>query len=264
MKNPPNRHALPAEHDKARFVEDGFNGIARTYDRLNDCISFGLHRSWKRALFRLAELRTGESVLDICTGTGDLAYIAAAVVGGGGRVVALDFASGMLSVAAGRTGWCHRAAEAPPLWTRADAGHLPFPCESFDLVTVGYGLRNVADLPEVFREVKRVLKPGGRFVSLDTCEPGNPILRIGYRFHSFTLIPWMGRILAGNADMYRYLPASASAFETPEKMRDMLQGAGFSGVSVHRKLFGAAAIVLARRTDLTASPHTSPDQLTHG
>lgn len=241
---------LPDPQSKARFVQEGFNRIAATYDLLNDLISFGLHRRWKRSVLTKGELRSGESVLDICTGTGDLAYLAAVHHNPPGRVVALDFAESMLRMAAGRTGWPCRNPAVQPYWMRGDAMQLPFPDASFDLVTVGYGLRNVTHLEAALNEVFRVLRQGGRFVSLDTCEPALPILRLGYRFHCFIVIPFLGSIISGDNSMYRYLPASAQVFSKPEELSGQLQRLGFADTQVWRKLGGAAAIVFGRKPGL--------------
>ncbi len=238
--------ALPHQPDKARFVKNGFNDIAETYDRLNDFMTFGMHRSWKREVLRLAALQPGESVLDICTGTGDLAYLAAKQAGPQGDVTAIDFAAEMLKVAAAREGWPRDSNLQSPNWTRADATALPFPDGRFNLVTVGYGLRNVANLPAALQEIRRVLAKGGRFVSLDCCEPPNPIIRMGYRLHAFTVIPLLGRIISGNTEMYRYLPASAAVFEDPRRLEQLLRKNGFIYTESHLRLWGSSAIVLGK------------------
>ena len=238
---------IPASCDKARFVEDGFNRIATAYDRVNDWMTFGLHRRWKRFLLDWVDLREAQTVLDLCTGTGDLAHLAAGRVGTQGRVTGLDFAAGMLEIASHRTDWpCSDKPGLQPQWIRADALHLPFPDDSFHVVTTGYGLRNVTDLPLALSEIRRVLIPGGRFISLDTCEPSNPLLRLGYRFHAFTVVPFLGRWMSGSAAMYRYLPASAARFETPEQLEERLHDVGFAQTETRRKLLGAAALVMGQ------------------
>lgn len=230
------------KEDKSRFVLKGFNGIAGRYDRLNDAMTLGLHRMWKRAAARLLNAAPGGRVLDLCSGTGDLARRAAALVGRDGFVAALDFSPGMMQAGRGRT----VAGEAAPVaWIQGDACELPFADHSFGGALVGFGLRNVTSIERALDETLRVLKPGARLVNLDTAGAEWRIFEPALRFHMNAVVPRLGRWLAGSEGMYQYLSDSAGAFHPPDRLEAVFAGRGFVNTG-HRhcpRAVGGAALV---------------------
>lgn len=246
---PPSRHPLPDASIKMDFVRQGFDAIASRYDLLNDLMTAGLHRLWKREAIRRLDLREGMKILDLCAGTGDLARLAHARLRRTGLVVALDFSPKMM--AAGR----QRSASANPgdndglAWTGGDACRLPFPDETFDGAVVGFGLRNVVSIETTLKETFRVLRPGGRFVSLDTAGPEWKGWRPLYKFHMNYMVPFLGRIFGGSREMYAYLASSAAAFQSPGQLRALLETCGFedTGFSYRPRGIGGAALVWGRR-----------------
>ena len=257
-------YRLPDASAKAHYVRRKFDEIARHYDLFNDLITQGQHRWWKRVVIRELALRPGMRGLDICCGTGDLAQRALRAMGahpaGGGAggpatggVVAADFSANMLRIAQGRL---HKAgfgkggdAAAHPalLVTQADAMALPFADASFDFVTIGYGLRNVTDIPGCLAELRRVLRPGGRLASLDTGRVRNRILRACSNFYLFHIVPRIGRLLQANQDMFTYLPHSTLDFPPQDRLLEQLADAGFTETRLIEHLGGASAIHIARK-----------------
>lgn len=235
---------LPTQDTKAAYVEAMFDRIADRYDVVNDAFTGGLHRLWKRRLVGLMALPKGGSALDLATGTGDIARLLAAEVGPEGRVEALDFSAGMLGVARERG---QVAGGAPIHYLQGDMLALPFPDASFDAVTVGFGLRNVADLDLALREIARVLKPGGRGASLDTGTPPLAPVRWGVGLFNHTVIPTMGKLLGHGDEAYSYLPASADHFPAQVALAKRFDAAGLEGARAIDLMLGAAAIVLGRK-----------------
>lgn len=227
---------LPPPEQKAAYVESMFDRIATGYDRVNDWMTGGLHRRWKQRLIAIANPQAGEDALDLATGTGDIARLLKGRVTSEGRVVGLDFSAGMLQVARQNT-------SVPQIeWLQGDMLALPFPEASFDVVTVGFGLRNVANLDQALREIARVLRPGGRFVSLETARPRWPVMRAVVALHS-RLAPWLGHLVTGDASAYRYLHASALAFTDQDALADRCRAMGLVGVTVEDLSGGALALV---------------------
>jgi demethylmenaquinone methyltransferase / 2-methoxy-6-polyprenyl-1,4-benzoquinol methylase len=197
-------------------VRTMFDRIAPVYDAMNRAMTLGLDRRWRR-LTAQAAVRPGDKVLDACCGTGDLALAGRAA---GGEVVGVDFSEAMLARA---------RRKAPEIeWVRGDAAALPFPDESFDAVTVGFGIRNLADLEGGLRELARVLKPGGKVGCLEITRPRG-ILRPFFRLWFDGLVPVVGKVLPGGA-AYSYLPASVRRFPGPEDLAAAMRRAGFGEV----------------------------------
>ena len=209
-------------------VRTMFDRIAPVYDAMNRAMTLGLDRRWRRLTAR-AVVRRGEKILDACCGTGDLALAGRAA---GGDVVGVDFSEAMLARA---------RRKAPEMeWVQADAAALPFPDESFDAVTVGFGIRNLADLEGGLRELARVLKPGGRLGCLEITRPRG-ILRPFFRVWFDGLVPAAGKVLPGGA-AYSYLPASVRRFPGPEDLAAAMRRAGFGQVSW--RLLGGGIVAL--------------------
>lgn len=240
-----NRYYSPDE-ERAEKVRDLFAAIARRYDLLNDLMSLGLHRRWKRRLVALADAgrvpsrgaASGDAaykprILDLCCGTGDIAQRLP------GRVIGVDFTAEMLCVAGARTTRVR--------WVRADALRLPFPDASFDVVTVGYGLRNLADLDAGLREIRRILRPGGKLLSLDFGKPENRFWRFLYFAHLRFWLPILGRLFAGNAGAYAYILASLQAYPAQRGLKELMERNGFAGCGFEEFCFGAMAINFGRK-----------------
>jgi demethylmenaquinone methyltransferase / 2-methoxy-6-polyprenyl-1,4-benzoquinol methylase len=211
---------------RAEKVRDLFTAIARRYDLLNDLMSLGLHRRWKQRLVKLAG--QPHDVLDLCCGTGDIAQRFT------GRVVGADFTAGMLRIAAAR--------KTHVRWVCADALRLPFPDASFDIVSVGYGLRNLADLDAGLREIRRVLRPRGQLLSLDFGKPENDLWRALYSAHLRFWLPVLGRIFIGNPDAYGYILTSLQAYPAQRGVKELMERHGFSNCGFEEFCFGAMAI----------------------
>ncbi len=235
------------QEDKESQVRSGFSAIAPDYDRINDLMTFGLHRQWKREVVGWLELSQGDSVLDLCCGTGDLGYLCSKVVRDG-CVVGIDFAPEMLEPAHHREGWCvPPKLERRPDFVRANALRLPFADAVFAGVTVGYGLRNLADLETGLREVVRVLQPGGRFTILETGPPRRGAVGSIHRLYLRYGVPLIGRFFHGRSEMYKYLASSALDFLGPNEMAACCEKAGLEIVRVRTFLVGASYAVSAMK-----------------
>jgi len=230
----------PGEQRAAK-VSDLFATIARRYDLLNDLQSFGLHRLWKRRVVALAGVKSGDRALDLCCGTGDIAF---ALARQGAEVSGLDFSEKMLEVARGRL----QHAKAGNLkFIQGDAGQIPFPDNSFDAVTMGYGLRNLPSWETGLREMARVAKPGGRIVVLDFGKPANALWRKLYFTHLKCSVPLIGLVFCGRADAYAYILESLkhypAQFAVAEKMRELR----LSDVQIVNFVGGAMAINFGKK-----------------
>ena len=224
-------------------VEDLFSRIAPRYDLINDLQSLGLHRLWKRRLVRLAGIPDGGTALDLCCGTGDIVRALARAYPRAGLVVGLDFAMPMLRIALGR------GSRGGPrmLYLRADALRIPTHGETFDCVTIAYGLRNVASIESCLAEVRRVLRPGGRFLMLDFGKPPNPIVAGLYFVYLRSAVPLFGRFFFGDPDTHGYIHDSLLRFPSQVEIAAMLERGGFTRVRVENPLLGAMGIVIAER-----------------
>lgn len=220
---------------RAEGVQDLFATVASRYDLINDLQSFGLHRAWKRRLVRLAGVRPGERALDLCCGTGDIAFALAAA---GADVTGVDFSEPMLAVARRRCG----DVEAKPKFARGDALALALPDAAFDLVTMGYGLRNLRSIEAGLTEVSRVTKPGGRLLVLDFGKPGNLLWRSLYFLHLRTMVPVMGRLFCGDADTHGYILESLRRYPDAPEIARRMESAGWRNVEWWGLLGGVMTI----------------------
>ena len=221
---------------RARKVEDLFATIARRYDLLNDLQSFGLHRVWKRRVTALAAVKAGDHALDLCCGTGDIAF---ALAEQGADVTGLDFSQKMLEVAAHRL---EKSNCKGLKFIQGDAQSLPFPDNSFDAVTVGYGLRNLSNLETGLREMARVVKPGGRIVALDFGKPANALWRSFYFAHLRCSVPLVGLFFCGRADAYAYIFESLKHYPAQWGVAEKMRELKLTNVRIINLVGGAMAI----------------------
>ncbi|MCK6576832.1 MAG: class I SAM-dependent methyltransferase [Anaerolineae bacterium] len=222
-------------NERAAYVQGMFDRIAGRYNLMNRLMTFGQDMRWRRFVIARAALKPGDRLLDLATGTGDIAFEGLRQTPGI-QAVGGDFSIGMMQVGRGLP------LGDQVLWNGADALNLPYPDGIFDAVVSGYLLRNVIDIPRALAEQKRVLKPGGRIVTLDTSPPPNNLLRPFVLFHLKTVIPTLGRLISGNADAYEYLPESTQAFKTPDELKALMQAAGFANVTYKTFMFGTMAV----------------------
>jgi len=214
---------VPAS-EKARRVRAVFDSVADKYDVMNDLMSVGVHRLWKRYTLAQTGLRPGQCALDVAGGTGDLAAGMAAQVGDDGLVVLSDINAAMLEV--GRDRLLDRGLLRNVRFSLANAECLPFADETFDCVTIGFGLRNVTDKPAALASMRRVLKPGGRLLILEFSRPTFPGLKPVYDLYSFSVLPWLGARIANDPDSYRYLAESIRRFPDQQTLVGLMGEAG--------------------------------------
>jgi len=223
-----------------------FDSIAWRYDRLNHLLSLGLDRRWRRRAVRELALGGGEQVLDVCTGTADLAVEALTAPSGQAReVVGVDFAGEMLRLAAGKVARLNLASRAR--FARADATRLPLAGSSFDAAMVAFGIRNVLDPEAAIEEFRRVLRPGGRLAILEFGMPKIPGIRAAYRAYFRWVLPRIGRRMSQHGEAYSYLPASVEQFPEPEDFATLLRQHGFSDVRAVPLTFGIVYLYRATR-----------------
>jgi demethylmenaquinone methyltransferase/2-methoxy-6-polyprenyl-1,4-benzoquinol methylase len=229
-----------AVDDKAGLVKGVFDSVASRYDIMNDLMSFGIHRLWKHIAVDLAGVRSGMKVLDLASGTGDLASRFAGLVGPDGEVVMSDINLSMLEE--GRKRMVDDGHAGNVDYMQIDAESIPFPDNSFHVVTIAFGLRNVTDKDQALREMYRVLKPGGRALVLEFSKPVSKPLEKLYDFYSFKALPLMGRFVARDADSYRYLAESIRMHPDQETLREMMEAAGFERCDYHNLTGGIVAV----------------------
>jgi demethylmenaquinone methyltransferase/2-methoxy-6-polyprenyl-1,4-benzoquinol methylase len=227
------------EGEKAQRVRSVFDSVAPKYDVMNDLMSAGLHRFWKRYTLTVANPQPGDQVLDIAGGTGDLALAFSRKVGPSGRVVHTDINEAMLRE--GRNRLLDRGVVLPTLV--CDAEKLPFASESFDLVSVAFGLRNMTHKELALAEMQRVLKPGGKLLVLEFSRVAKPLEK-AYDWYSFNILPKLGKLVANDEDSYRYLAESIRMHPGQEALRQMMKEAGFGHVDVHNLSAGVVALHL--------------------
>jgi demethylmenaquinone methyltransferase / 2-methoxy-6-polyprenyl-1,4-benzoquinol methylase len=226
--------------EKASRVADVFHSVASRYDVMNDVMSGGVHRLWKRYTIEVSAVRARQRVLDIAGGTGDLAFKFSALVGVQGQVILADINESMLR--AGRDRLIDRGCVSNVHYVQADAQNLPFPSNYFDCITIAFGLRNVTDKDAALRSMLRVLKPGGRLLVLEFSKPTNDIVSKIYDRYSFDVLPRMGQLIANDADSYRYLAESIRMHPDQETLKHMMEQAGFDNCSYQNLTFGVVAL----------------------
>ena len=229
---------------RAARVEDLFAAVAPRYDLINDLQSFGLHRVWKRRLVRLASVRPGENALDVCCGTGDVAF---ALVRAGAETTGFDFSAPMLDVARRRAAALPGSTRAVPRFIQGDALSLPFADASFDVVTISYGLRNLADIDRGLSELTRVLRPGGRLLVLDFGKPELAAWRRLYFAYLRWCVPVFGRFFCGDADTHGYILDSLQKYPAQRGVDAKLRGLGYEETQVSDLLGGVMGINHGRR-----------------
>ncbi|GHE97513.1 bifunctional demethylmenaquinone methyltransferase/2-methoxy-6-polyprenyl-1,4-benzoquinol methylase UbiE [Thalassotalea profundi] len=226
--------------EKESKVAGVFHSVAQQYDVMNDLMSFGIHRLWKRFTIDASGVRPGNKVLDLAGGTGDLTAKFSRLVGKDGKVVLADINSSMLKV--GRDKLRDKGLVQNIEYVQANAQYLPFEDNSFDIVTIAFGLRNVTDKDMALRSIYRVLKPGGRLLILEFSKPEHELLNKAYDFYSFNILPKIGEIVAKDGDSYQYLAESIRMHPAQEKLKSMMEEAGFEQANYKNLTGGIVAL----------------------
>lgn len=225
---------------KQDMVADVFHSVAAKYDVMNDLMSFGIHRLWKRIAIDMSGVRAGNRVLDLAGGTGDLTKKFSRIVGDQGQVVLADINSSMLSV--GRDRLTDQGYVSNIEYVQANAECLPFDDNHFDVITIAFGLRNVTDKDAALRSMTRVLKPGGRLLVLEFSKPTNPLVSKAYDAYSFSALPLMGKLVTNDADSYKYLAESIRMHPDQDTLKKMMEAAGLVRCSYHNLTGGVVAL----------------------
>lgn len=234
---------LPRKEEKEAFVRQMFNGIAGRYDLMNTLMTLGLDKGWRKFTVQRAGIKEGGAGLDVCCGTGMIVIEQAKAAGPSGKVTGLDFSENMLEVAKGNiTEYQDRIT-----LIQGNAMSLPFPDNTFDCATVGWGLRNVPDIMTAVKEMTRVVKPGGMVVSLDMAQPTAPVFKQLYWLIFEKVIPAMGKIWAGDKTAYEYLHDSAKVFPPQDELARMFAKAGLVETRYHNLSGGVVAVVEGRK-----------------
>ena len=220
-------------------VHDLFTRVAPHYDQMNNLISLGTQNGWRKKFLKELTVAPGEFVLDLCCGTGDITIALAKQVGPSGNVIGLDFNQEMLDLAEQKIRQQDLQKEIQ--LKQGDAMELPYPDQSFDIVTIGFGLRNVPDANQVLKEIYRVLKPTGKVGVLETSQPTNPLIKLGWKSY-FKLFPSFAKLLGANVSDYQYLSHTTAKFVSAEHLKAMLIKNGFKNVHVDKLNLGAGAI----------------------
>lgn len=229
-----------AETEKEHLVADVFHSVADKYDLMNDLMSFGIHRLWKRFTIDCAGVRPGQKILDLAGGTGDLTAKFSRLVGDTGEVILADINDSMLKV--GREKLRNKGLVSNIRYVQANAENLPFPDNYFDLITIGFGLRNVTHKDKALASMYRALKPGGRLLVLEFSKPTNAVMSKLYDFYSFKVLPKMGQLVAKDSDSYQYLAESIRMHPDQETLKGMMEGVGFEQVTYHNLTQGVVAL----------------------
>lgn len=229
-----------AKEEKVKMVADVFDSVAAKYDLMNDLMSGGIHRLWKRHTIDCSGICKGQNVLDLAGGTGDLTARFSRIVGSEGRVVLADINNSMLQV--GRSKLRNMGISGNVSYVQADAEALPFPDNHFDLITIAFGLRNVTEKQNALNSMFRVLKPGGRLLVLEFSKPIYKPLSKLYDYYSFSVLPKLGKLFAGDEESYRYLAESIRMHPDQESLKAMMEQSGFEGVEYHNLTGGVVAL----------------------
>jgi len=228
-----------AKEDKVKLVRGVFDSVAGQYDIMNDLMSLGIHRIWKRIAVQLSNVRKGEKVLDLAGGTGDLTALFQQRVGDSGQVILADINAQMLHT--GRNRLIDKGL-ASVRYAQVNAECLPFADNSFDCVCIGFGLRNVTDKDAALRSMHRVLKPGGRVIILEFSHPTDKLTEKVYDFYSFKLLPKIGKVVAKDEDSYRYLAESIRMHPKQEELKRMMENAGLERCEYFNMTQGIVAV----------------------
>ncbi len=226
--------------DKADLVANVFHSVANRYDLMNDLMSLGIHRLWKRYAIELASVREGQTILDLAAGTGDLAKLMAPKVGKSGKIILSDINDSMLMV--GRDRMTDSGFIGNIEYVQANAESLPFKDKQFDCVTLAFGLRNVTDKDAALRSIYRVLKPGGRLLVLEFSKPTHSLLEKVYDEYSFKILPKIGSLVTDDEESYKYLAESIRMHPDQQTLKSMFLDAGFEQCDVHNLTGGVVAL----------------------
>ncbi|AJI45847.1 bifunctional demethylmenaquinone methyltransferase/2-methoxy-6-polyprenyl-1,4-benzoquinol methylase UbiE [Francisella tularensis] len=226
--------------EKQKKVAGVFHSVAAKYDLMNDLMSFGIHRIWKKQTIAKSGVRKGDNVLDLAGGTGDLAYKFCQMVGQQGKVILSDINSSMLEV--GKEKLTNRGCVGNIEYVQANAECLPFPDNYFDCITISFGLRNVTDKEKALASMCRVLKPGGRLLVLEFSKPIIPLLSKVYDEYSFKALPFLGKIITQDAESYKYLAESIRKHPDQQTLKQMMYDAGFDNVEYQNMSGGIVAL----------------------
>jgi demethylmenaquinone methyltransferase/2-methoxy-6-polyprenyl-1,4-benzoquinol methylase len=229
---------IPAR-EKSRHVREVFDSVAENYDLMNDMMSFGIHRLWKRFTVNMADLKPGQQVLDLAGGSGDLARLMAPAVGASGQIVLSDINAAML--ARGRSKLLDSGVFGNVSFAQVNAEQLPFPDNCFDLVTMAFGLRNVTDKQRALDSIYRTLRPGGRLLVLEFSRPA-AALKPAYDYYSFNILPKLGHMIAKDESSYRYLAESIRMHPDQKTLQGMLEQAGLERCDYHNLTGGIVAV----------------------
>jgi demethylmenaquinone methyltransferase/2-methoxy-6-polyprenyl-1,4-benzoquinol methylase len=230
---------IPVEQ-KTRRVGQVFDSVAARYDLMNDLMSWGIHRLWKQFAVAIARIKRGQRVLDLAGGTGDMSARLARRVGSRGSVILADINGSMLSI--GRDRLIDQGIAGTVQYVQANAESLPFPDNTFDVVTIAFGLRNVTHKDQALASMRRVLQPGGRVVILEFSQLVMPLLQRLYDSYSFTVLPWLGKLVVGDAESYRYLLESIRRHPDQETLKSLMESAGFDLIAYYNLSGGIAAV----------------------
>ena len=238
--NTPVRYEINNRHpeEKKRFIRSLFDSIVPTYDLLNHVLSVGTDVLWRRNIFRHIDPVRGKRVIDLCCGTGVVSRL---LYTKGARVVSLDFSMAML-----KRGIERKAVPGDPV--SADASAMPFRDNTFSTATIAFGIRNIPDIDNFIREVFRVLAPGGELAILELVRPENRFMRLFHSFYLRTVLPLIGGAVSGEKSAYEYLSRTIATFIDPSELKTMLEKYGFGNVAFYAQTFGAATIIICRKS----------------
>jgi demethylmenaquinone methyltransferase / 2-methoxy-6-polyprenyl-1,4-benzoquinol methylase len=225
---------------KRRLILNHFDAIARRYDLADTLLSFGLHFYWRRKALQRLKMKPGDTVLDLCAGTGDFALLAAKAVGPKGKAVVCDISR--LMMVEGQQKAVRARVEERIHWVQGDAEQMGFDRDSFDAVIVGYGIRNLVFLEQGVREIYRVLKNGGKFMAMEFSIPKTPWIRALYHYYSFKIIPAAGKLITGKAEPFYYLAESIRVFQPPDQIKALLTANAFINVKFEQLTNGLAVL----------------------